>query len=135
MIIALLIAVIFMITVNIVQSNIGIFPKLARAFHTKIDFNEKVPMWSLEHCRFVNKSDYKYGNNFENHPWLIIKPLETGLFIKQSRILNLFPKKLLIPWGDITFIEKRGILKKQFVFQISFEKKIYIISKLNLLDR
>ena len=88
MIIALSIAVIFFIIVNLVQSTVGILPKLARIYDTKVDFNERISIWHLEHLYFVEQCDYNKGKSFENRPWLIIKPLDIGLFVKQSGVLQ-----------------------------------------------
>lgn len=115
---------------NFLQSNLGLFPKIARTYKTSID----VPDDSI----FKTSSIYLFDNtaiqdsDSEYRPWLTIKVTEQGIFIAQKKsLILLFPKKCLIPWNKITLVNKKqSALKKQYLHRVRCgEKNIYLLAK------
>ena len=115
---------------NFLQSNLGLFPKIARTYKTSIDGPEdslfKTSSIYLSYNIAIQDSDSEY------RPWLTIKAIEQGIFIAQKKsLILLFPKKCLIPWNKMTLVnEKQSALKKQYLYEVECgEKNIYLLAK------
>ncbi len=134
---ALFFFVLFFVFVNYIQSTVGLYPKLAQKYSTRL-VTEKTKVTKLTEIYLVKISEYNTSNkDLEYRPWLSIKPNETGLYIGQVKsLILLFPKNCFIPWEEIKFIEKQSsIFKDKYVFEVNLNgENIYLITKIDILS-
>ena len=115
---------------NFLQSNLGLFPKIARIYKTNID--EPDDALFKTNSIYLSDNAAVLGSDSEYRPWLTIKATEQGIYIAQKRsLILLFPKKCLIPWDKMTLVnEKQSVLKKQYLYKVDYrDKSMYLLTK------
>lgn len=117
------------LTINIVMSNLGLFPKIARAFNVK-GKKDVLNYSRIKSLEFSRESTFKSETN-EYRGWLKIAFLVEGLYIVQRPILNFFPRKFLIPWSEINYVlTSEGVFSKRYIYSVKVNNEvIFIISK------
>lgn len=122
------------LVVNLLMSNLGILPELARKYDSPTHNYKSVENSLVNELEFsrdevVNIKDPEYRG------WLKVAALDDGLLIAQRPVLNLFPRKALIPWPSIKHCENNSkSLKKRYMYTVSMDDKtITMISKKDLM--
>lgn len=115
---------------SFLQSNLGIFPKIARTYKTSIGEPDD-PLFKTSSI-YLSDNAAVQDSDSEYRPWLTIKAFEEGVYIAQKKsLILLFPKKCLIPWNKMTLVnEKKSALKKQYLYKVEcVGKNIYLLTK------
>jgi len=109
--------------INYAMCKFGLFAKLSRKFKTSetvknVALNER---HTVSVCSVNKTKEYRY--------WLIVQPMEEGVFIGQTYLLNFFPLKMLIPWEGLNFINKEKVLFTDiYTYQINIGDQIVHLS-------
>ena len=111
------------------MSYFGILAILAKEYKTELPQPEQTRSL-VNDLRFVRIHDYSQKEP-EYRAWLFVSSLDGGLYIKQRRVLNIFPRKMLIPWSYVTLskVEKKLFGYRYFYEVHAANQLFYLISK------